>query len=249
MKSASGKETKRSKGVDEQLAIFGDTPIPTTPDEIVTMVIARPWLETFDSYQKLAEHTLIEAGFVFESGDSEFHDRLLNDPALPAEVWEAAKLLWDINALKILNDLTVNILHDVVATGRVGNDDGNAFNLRTHTEHTQTITLEIGALGERIKGRRSEADALWGREVRKRWKRGQDEIARQRSAIRKNFMSLFRAEQKRSKGTGRKRPQMFESTKSQFRERYPDLKIPSDSAAYSWTSPNRKRSARASPPK
>jgi hypothetical protein len=249
MKSESAKKAKSSQGADERLAIFGDTPIPTTPDEILTMVIVGPWLETFESYQKLAERTLIKAGLVFESGDSEFRDRILNDPKLPAELWEAAKLLWDIHALKTMNELTVNILHDAAAAGRVVGDDDNVFNLRTHTGHMETIALEIGALGERIKGRGSEADAMFGREVRKRWKRGQDEIARKRSAIRKNFMSLFRAEQKRSKGTGRKRPQMFESTKSQFRARYPDLKIPSDSAAYSWTGPNRKRSARTSPQK
>jgi len=127
MKSTSEKETKSSKGVDERLAIFGDTPITATPDEIITMVIDPPaWLETFETYGKLAESTLARAGFVF--GARDFELRLLNDLTLPAELREATQLLWKINELRREND----------------------------AERRESLSLAIGALGERIKARESQ---------------------------------------------------------------------------------------------
>lgn len=147
MKSASEKRTKSPEANDERLAIFGDTPLPANPGEIVTMVIGEPaWLETHQTYRKLAESTLTEAGFVFES--RELETRLLNDPAFPVELREATQLLWAINRLK----------------------------RQTDQQKRESLSLEIGALGERIKARASQKFVHCGKKIKEGTRRGSEKV-------------------------------------------------------------------------
>ena len=228
--------------------IFPDTVFPNSVEAKILSYVRGCDLpkKPIAFYVERAEHTLRSGGLAFDqpSFDRWTDKRDRSNPEIN-EAWRIKSLSEN---LKTIRDLVSRILGEAAEALRArtvphspSSEPPDGFeNILGLMDQMNEIAAEIGALGERIKGRESDPAAFEGSGRMRRYKKARVKIDRTRREIRNKFLRLYWAERKRSQGTERKRPQMFKTAKAQFEEKYPNLKPPSDSAAYSWTSGNRK---------
>jgi hypothetical protein len=243
-----GKRKKKS-----HKAVFPDTVLPKNRKEIILQYVTGIDLpkKPIAFYSERAERTLRDAGMKYDQAsyartteDFKQHRppsvlRLTENPKLAPAIYEAWRLISLVESLEVIHGLVLKILRETTDAGSLVEGFENIPGL---IDQENTIAIEIGALGERIEGHKSNQAAFEGSGRMRRYAEGRSKIERNRKDIKRNFLRLYR-ELKRAnlKAT---RNKLIEDALTLYPQKYPntdpDKKLaPGKSAAYEWTSRRR----------
>jgi hypothetical protein len=232
MRSRAKRKTKSHR------AIFPDTVVPKNRNEIILQSVTGIDLpkKPIALYLGRAERTLREARLNYDQAS---FDRFTENSKLNPEIYEAWRLVSRVEDLEVIHDLVLKILRETTEAGR----PVEGFeNLPSLIDQEKGIAVEIGALGERIEGHKSDQAAFEGSGRMRRYAEGRRTIKRNRKGVKRNFLILYRELKKaNSKAT---RNKLIKDALTLYPHKYPntdpDKKLaPSKSAAYEWTSRRR----------
>jgi hypothetical protein len=148
--------TKRKK--QNHRAVFPDTVLPKNRKEIILQYVTGIDLpkKPIAFYLERAERSLRDAGFEYDQAS---FDRWTEDCKLTPQIYEAWLLISRVKSLEVIHGLVLKILRETTEAGKPVEGFESIPSL---IDHENAIAKEIGALGERIEGHKSDRIAQIG---------------------------------------------------------------------------------------